>query len=54
MTIGECTQNTLPGAWHSTFFLWAHTAHSVAPDKVVCVSFTVIPHGHSHLVSLMS
>ena len=34
-------------------FSWAHTAHSVAQDKVVSASFTVIPRAHSHLVSLM-
>ena len=31
-----------------------HTAHSVAQDKVVSASFIVIPHAHSHPVSLMS
>ena len=36
------------------FFSWAHTAHSVAQDKVVSASFIVIPHAHSHPVSLMS
>ena len=35
-------------------FSWAHTAHSVAQDKVVSVSFIVIPRAHSHPVSLMS
>ena len=36
------------------FFSWAHTAHSVAQDKVVSASFIVIPHAHCHPVSLMS
>ena len=36
------------------FLSKAHTAHSVAQDKVVSASFTVIPHAHSHPVSLMS
>ena len=30
------------------------TAHSMAQDQVVSASFIVIPHAHSHLVSLMS
>ena len=29
------------------FFSWAHTAHSVAQDKIVSASFIVIPHAHS-------
>ena len=36
------------------FFSRAHTAHSVAQDKVVSASFIVIPHAHSHFVSPMS
>ena len=48
-----CTQNTLPGACHSTLF-HVSTHCAVAQDKVVSASFTVIPHSHSHLVSLMS
>ena len=32
-----------------------HTlAHSVSQDKIVSASFIVLPHAHSHLVSLMS
>ena len=44
---GVCTQNTLPGACHSTLFL-VSTHCAVAQDKVVSASFTVIPHSHPH------
>ena len=46
----ECTSWTVPQHTFSS----AHTAHSVAQDKVVSASFIVIAHAPSHLVSLMS
>ena len=50
----SCTQNTLPGACATHFSREHMTAHSVAQDQVVSASFIVIPHAHSHPVSLMS
>ena len=47
------TEHTSWSVPQHTFSL-AHTAHSVAQDKVVSASFIVIPHAHSHPVSLMS
>ena len=50
----SCTQKTLLGACATHFSREHMTAHSVAQDQVVSASFTVIPHAHSHPVSLMS
>ena len=49
---GRCTQKTSKSVPQHTFS-WAHTAHSVAQVKVVS-AVIVIPHAHSHPVSLTS